>query len=241
MMPVNITVRTRADLQRVISSAGGGPHYIYILCKPDPTGAAGTPFYVGIGHGARLFSHEDQARDPMVTTAKVEAIRSIWKAGGEVVRLIDSVHPVEPWDREEELINRIGRLVDGTGPLTNAQSYSRSLKVEGVELRKYARDHALTGDVDATPPRFKLRDVRLMAGPREPRSSTSVLGKIFTVAKTNPGVTGEELVRLLQAVDFTGNKSAYTQGGRVSASWLAGYLEGAFFRADCQHLQEYSD
>jgi hypothetical protein len=34
------------------------------------------------------------------------------------VRTIDSVHAVEPWGREEELINSIGRRAEGAGPLT---------------------------------------------------------------------------------------------------------------------------
>ena len=138
-----------------------------------------------------------------------------------------------------ELINSIGRLADGTGPLTNAQTYAPSLKLNGIELRKYAADHEASGDANAIPAKFKLRHKRLMAGPREPLSRTSVFGKIYTVAQANPGVTGEQLISLLNAVDFTGNKSAYTQGGQVSASWLVGYIEGGYFRNDRQHLQDY--
>jgi len=84
-----------------------------------------------------------------------------------------------------------------------------------------------------------LRDVRLMAGPREPRSRKSVFGKIFSVLEENPGVTGEELVGLLLNVDFTSNESAYTQSGRVSSSWLVGYIEGGFFHKKCLHIQRF--
>ena len=139
------------------------------------------------------------------------------------------------------MINSIGRLAEGAGPLTNAQTYAPSLKLNGIELRKYAADHAASGDANAIPAKFKLRHTRLMAGPREPLSRTSVFGKIYTVAEANPGVTGEEFVGLLSAVDFTGNKSAYTQGGQVSASWLVGYIEGGYFRSDRQHLQDYQE
>ena len=233
-------IRDRADLARLIAASGGGPHYVYLLRMPDGEpkfGGLGTPFYVGIGQGARLFAHEEEAR----AGAKVETIRSIWAKGGEVVRTIDSVHAVEPWDREEELINSIGRLAEGAGPLTNAQTYAPSMKLNGIELRKYAADHAASGDANAIPAKFKLRHTRLMAGPREPLSRTSVFGKIYMVAEANPGVTGEELIGLLSAVDFTGNKSAYTQGGQVSASWLVGYIEGGYFRSDRQHLQDYQE
>ena len=138
-------ITDRADLIRLIATSGGGPHYVYLLRIPDGEtrfGGVGTPFYVGIGQGARLFAHEEEARDPARSGAKIETIRSIWDKGGEIVRTIESVHAVEPWDREEELINSIGRLADGAGPLTNAQTYAHSLKLNGVELRKYAADHA---------------------------------------------------------------------------------------------------
>lgn len=234
----------RADLARVIAASGVGPHYVYVLRMPDGEtkfGGLGTPFYVGIGCGARLFSHEEEARDPARSGAKVEAIRTIWSKGGEVVRTIDSVHAAEPWDREEQLINSIGRLAEGTGPLTNAQTYAPSLKLNGVELRKYAADYAASGNPNAILAKFKLRHTQLMAGPKEPRSRTSVFGKIYSVAEANPGVTGEELVMLLSAIDFTDNKSAYTQSGQVSSSWLVGYVEGGYFRNDRQHLQDYRE
>jgi len=235
-------VRDRADLEAIISEAGGGPHYVYTLRFPDGVechGGIGTPFYVGIGQGARVFAHEDEARDLTRSSAKTEAIRSIWKQGLEVIRTIDSVHDQQPWDREEELINEIGRRAEGCGPLTNDQTYSRSTKLNGVELRKYAADHIDSGDETAIPAKFKLRDVRLMTGPREPRTRKSVFGKIFSVLEENPGVTGEELVGLLLNVDFTSNESPYTQSGRVSSSWLVGYIEGGFFRKDRLHIQRY--
>ncbi|WP_161808752.1 GIY-YIG nuclease family protein [Tsuneonella troitsensis] len=198
----------------------------------------GTPFYVGIGQGLRLFSHEEEAKDPKRNSLKLETIRQVWSEGKEVIREIDGFHDVEPWDREEYLINEIGLVWSGTGPLTNAQVYASSAKKDGVELRKYADDHAL-GSVEEIPSRFKLADTKMMAGPQEPKSRTSVFGKIYTVAERNPGLTGRELVRALQNVDFTGNKSAYTQSGSVCAAWLVDYIEGAYFRNDRRHLQKY--
>ena len=68
----------RADLARLIAASGGGPHYVYLLRMPDGEpkfGGLGTPFYVGTGHGARLFAHEEEARDPARSGAKVETIR----------------------------------------------------------------------------------------------------------------------------------------------------------------------
>lgn len=236
------TVFDRENLARIITEADGGPHYVYVLRWPDGIachGGVGTPFYVGIGQNERLFAHEEEARDSSRSGPKVETIRAIWASGGEVVRTIDSVHAVEPWCREEALINAIGRRTDGTGPLTNAQVYAPSAKLDGIELRKYAADHLPRGDANAIPAKFKLRDVRLMAGPVEPKSRMSVFGKIYTVAEANPGVTGEELIELLRAVDFSANKSAYTQGGQVCSAWLVGYIEGGYYRRDRLHLQNY--
>jgi hypothetical protein len=234
-------VRTPGELREILERLGGGPHYVYVLRQPDNSGGLGTPFYVGIGQGNRIFSHEEEARDPSRSSAKIDAIRAIWATGREVVRTIDSVHTREPWDREEELINSIGRLSEGTGPLTNAQVYTRSQKVDGVELRKYATDYAATGDVNAIPPWYRLRNVRLMAGPRPPRSRKSVPGKIYAVIEKNPGVTGEELITLLQAIDFSENKSPYTQDGAVCASWLAGYIEGGYFKKARRDIQAFTD
>jgi hypothetical protein len=238
-----IEIRTPAELNALLQS-GRGPHYVYVLRQPDGVesfGAIGTPFYVGIGQRGRLFEHEKAARDGSEEGLKIDTIRSIWAAGHEVARTIDSFHEKEPWIREAELIHEIGRIAEGTGPLTNPQTYSRSHAVEGVELRKYAQEQLSAGGIDAIPPRFKLRNVRLMAGPNQPRSLTSVMGKVYSTARDNPGVTGEELVYLLAKLDFSSNKSAYTQSGQVCASWLCGYIGGAYFRSDKQHLSEYRE
>lgn len=236
-----VEIRTPAELSALLH-AGAGPHYVYVLRRPDGAesfGGTGTPFYVGIGQKNRLFEHEKAAKEGTEQGLKIDTIRSIWDVGQEVIRTIDSFHDKEPWIREAELIHKIGRLADGTGPLTNPQTYSPSHVVDGVELRKYAQEQLAAGGVDAIPPRFKLRSVRLEAGPRQPRSLSSVMGKVYSTARDNPGVTGEELVYLLAQLDFSSNKSAYTQSGKVSATWLCRYIEGAFFRSDKQHLAGY--
>jgi len=216
--------------------------YVYILRNPDGEeryGGTGTPFYVGIGQGNRMYAHEREARESSESNAKLDTIRSILNAGKKIIYDVESKHDHEPWGREEELIHKIGRLSDGTGPLTNAQTYSRSEKMDGVELRKYAEHHKSSGSLDAIPAKFKLRNTRLMAGPREPTSRASVFGKMYSVLESHPGITGEEFVRLLQTLDFSGNKSAYTQSGAVCTAWIVGYIEGGYFRSDRRHFQEY--
>ncbi len=236
-----MNIKSRTELDRELHAAGR-QHYVYILRQPDGEpcfGGLGTPFYVGIGQRGRLFEHEKAAREGSEIGKKIDAINAIWSKGGEVVRTIDSFHEREPWIREAELIHEIGRIEDGTGPLTNPQTYSASHVVEGVELRKYAADQLSAGGIHAIPTKFKLRNTRLREGPIQPRSAISVMGKLYLTAKANPGVTGEQLVYLLAQLDFSGNKSAYTQSGKVCASWLCGYIEGAYFRSDKLHLQEF--
>ena len=218
-------------------------HYVYVLRYPDNVpihGGLGTPFYVGIGQRNRLFSHEEAALRGE-QSEKADAIRAIVSAGKQVVRTIDSFHSIEPFLREAELIHEIGRKAEGKGPLLNAQTYAPSAKIDGVEARKYAAEQAAAGSFDAIPDKFKLRHIRLMAGPKEPKSRTSVMGKVYSAVESNPGITGEELLRLLQNEDFTDNKSAYTQSGQVCAAWLVGYIDGACFHPRARHIQPHND
>lgn len=71
---------------RALLQESGRTHYTYILRFPD-----GTPFYVGIGQGMRMFAHVEEARDPGRDGAKVAAIRSIWQAGEQVVHTLDQL------------------------------------------------------------------------------------------------------------------------------------------------------
>ena len=219
-------------------------HYVYVLRYPDNVpihGEWGTPFYVGIGQGNRLFSHEIAALLQGELSDKADAIRAITAAGKKVIRTIASFHTIEPFLEEAELIHLIGRKAERTGPLLNAQTYAPSSKMDGVEVRKYAEEQAAAGTFDAIPSNFRLRHVRLAPGPEIPKSRTSVMGKVFTAVEANPGITGEELLQVLQGEDFTGNKSPYTQSGKVCAAWLVGYIDGACFHPRARHIRTYGD
>jgi hypothetical protein len=238
-----VRIKTREDLETALRGRRE-KHYVYLLRYPDQVecyGGMGTPFYVGVGQRFRLFSHEEAALVGGEQSEKASAIRAIYNAGQRPVRTIDSFHDREPWIREAELIHEIGRKAEGKGPLLNAQTYAPSAKIADVEVRKYAAIQAAAGSVDAIPHNFKLRNVHLMAGPNQPKSLTSVMGKVYSVVLANPGVTGEELVYLLAKLDFSSNKSAYTQSGQVCAAWLCGYIEGAYFRRDKMHLQDFHE
>ncbi|SEQ52273.1 hypothetical protein SAMN05421693_1451 [Ectothiorhodospira magna] len=228
-----VLIKDREHLRQALAESRK-QHYTYILREPG-----GKPFYVGIGQGLRMFSHVEEAKDPERGGLKVEAIRNIWSQGGEVLHTIDGWHDNEPWVREAELIEAIGQIKHGTGPLTNAQDYSPSHVVAGVEVRKYKDVQG--EDVNGIPETFKLKDVRLMAGPREPKTRRSVFGKIYTALEENPGVTGSELVSILLRLDFSSNKSAYTQSGAVCAAWVCGYIEGGYFRSDTQYIQSWKN
>ena len=54
--------------------------YVYTLARPD-----GTVFYVGKGTKDRIDKHESKARS-LNRGPTPDAIRAIWKAGGEVVK-----------------------------------------------------------------------------------------------------------------------------------------------------------
>jgi hypothetical protein len=234
-----LEIKTRTDLEQLLS-ARPEKHYVYVLRYPDRVpsfGGVGTPFYVGIGQRFRLFEHEQAAIFGDDSSEKAQAIRKIYDAGKKPVRTIDSFHDAEPWIREAELIHEIGRKADGTGPLLNAQTYAPSAKIDGVEVRKYAAEQAAAGSFDALPEKFRLRRTRLVVGPETPKTRTSVMGKVYTAVEANPGITGEELVRLLQREDFTDNKSAYTQSGQVCAAWLVGYIDGACFHPRARIIQ----
>ena len=231
---MKIRISATADLLTALGSADG-PHYVYVLC--EPVDGTDRPFYVGIGQGQRIFAHEDEARESQANSKKLQKIREIWEKGEEVARYLDGFHQVEPWNREAELINEWGLLKDGTGILTNEQRYAKTGIQGSIVLRKYA-EHGNT-----LPPNFKSRNMRLLSGPRKPKGEVSVYGKIYAKLDESPGVTGEELVELLLSVDFSDNKSAYTQSGEVSLPWLAKYIDGGFYKKNLciQHFCDDQD
>ena len=79
--------------------------YVYVLARPN-----GKPFYVGKGHGRRIHDHEMEARSGH-RCHKCNAIRKIWKQGGEVQRYIvfTTDNEQEAYDYEEQMIALHGR------------------------------------------------------------------------------------------------------------------------------------
>ena len=235
-------IKSREEF-RSIMSRRKEKHYVYVLRKPDDKfsfGAIGTPFYVGLGQGERMYSHEKEAENNVAgNDRKLAEISNIVHSGKEVIYTIDSWHHKEPWTREADLIADIGCLYDRTGPLTNANSYRKSKVIDGIETRKYAPIYGGGREPGNYIRDFRLKRTNLMVGPRTPKTRKSVFGKMYTVLETNPGITGEEFVIQLMEVDFSGNKSAYTQSGRVSTEWLIGYIEGGYFRKGCLYFQEH--
>lgn len=203
-------------------SAHATGHYVYVLCYPSSSNNF-RPFYVGIGQGKRIFSHERDAKNSSLSSPKLRVIRDILARGDEVVRFLDGIFQEEPWQREQELITQFGLLKDGTGILFNEQRYSPSSLDNGVELRKYASDG------NDLPKNFIRKDTRLIVGLQKPKKSSSVYGIIYATLEKNPGVTGAELVELLLSLDFSKNKTVYAQSGQVSRPWLAKYIDGGFY------------
>lgn len=196
-------------------------HYVYVLKD-----SVGSPFYVGLGQGLRLFQHEDEAHDVANRSAKCERIRGIIHRGEEIDYEIDSFHDVTPWHREEELIQSISKVYQ----LTNAQSYAPATEIDGVVLRKYAHLYGDGADVSAIPPDFPYTNTRLAIGPNRPGPRAKVYGRIHAILAKNPGITGAALITQLHEVDWSDVKSAYAEGrSRVSGKWLADYVVGGFY------------
>ncbi len=215
-------------------------HYVYVLRWPDNIeshGAIGTPFYVGIGQRLRLFEHEKEANQSDRETEKLAVIRKIRQGGKEVVYTIDSWHDTDPYLREAELINIIGRIANGTGTLTNAQTYAHPVKIDGTEVSKYYERQRAAGRVDALPADFPYKDTCLKVGERKPLRENSVFGIIYKTLEDNPGITGQNLVEPLLQVDWSVCKTTrYTSSGKPCATWICDYVKGGFY-AKNQHIQ----
>lgn len=224
-------VTNSVQLQNHIRSIGKF-NYVYVLCYP-PLEDFVRPFYVGIGQGDRIFAHEKEIKVKPTESHKHNVIKDLHDIGLEVLKFIDGFYDFEPWNQEQSLIEQFGCLYNNTGILTNRNSYSPSMKEEEVELRKYAAEG------NQIPSNFLKKKIRLMVGPNKPNNSKSVYGKIYSILEKNPGVTGEELVYLLLETDFSGNKSAYTQTGKVSKPWLAKYIDGGFYKKNLC-IQEFT-
>jgi len=210
----------RAEMQSLIAE-NSARHYVYLLCEPD-----GTPFYVGLGQGSRLFAHEEEATDASNTSAKCAKIRELLSAGKEIRYEIDSWHDSTPWDREAELIAQL----DSTVQLTNAQRYAPSAERGGAVLRKYADAYPDGEDVRAIPADFPYSGTKLTVGPRRPGPRAKVYGRIYAVLEANPGITGAQLIERLHEVDWSDVKSIYAEGRSVvSGKWLADYIKGGFY------------
>jgi DNA-binding MarR family transcriptional regulator len=115
-------MKTLKEIKLEISQ-GAKAYYIYLLYKPD-----GTPFYVGKGKKRRIDAHESEARRFIngkswkgINKFKLKTIKKIWDDGGEVFYAIDSWHDelISAGDREENLVNTIGKRIYGEGTLTN--------------------------------------------------------------------------------------------------------------------------
>jgi len=90
-------------------------HYTYLLCRQN-----GIPFYAGKGQGLRVFCHLRDALNTIEKTHKLNVIRKIKKANGQLGYWIEKHATHEgAIKREIELIRSIGRYDLGKGPLTN--------------------------------------------------------------------------------------------------------------------------
>jgi hypothetical protein len=90
--------------------------YVYALLRSDDE-----PFYVGKGLGKRIFSHEAEARNTTLRTHKLNVIRAIIGAGGQIRYALPHFceDEAEAHKIEVQLISSIGRHDLRKGPLAN--------------------------------------------------------------------------------------------------------------------------
>lgn len=151
------------------------PYYVYILSKPD-----GTPFYVGLGCGRRVFKHEWDARKSGKNVHRLNIIRQIRAAGGEVGKAIDSWHDdlKSASDREIALIASIGRQDLGTGPLVNQTSGGNFTWKLGPAGRKAASRRTKQHFTDPLRREKQRQAIRQYFQAPEARAKASEAGKL---------------------------------------------------------------
>lgn len=100
--------------------------YIYIYLDPRKQGNYNysefnfdyEPFYVGKGSGYRYLRHlTDKSRN----SHKINRIKNIIQEGYTpiIIKLFENLEESESYKKEFEIIQKIGRRIDKTGPLTN--------------------------------------------------------------------------------------------------------------------------
>jgi hypothetical protein len=116
---LNAKIYAKHEIRPVLASMGQSS-YVYVLWEFLPDGLI--PFYVGMGKQFRALSHEMVYSDADWTNKeKRDIIGRIAERGEEVLYSLacESVSPSDAYQEERRLIAFVGRLRDGTGPLTN--------------------------------------------------------------------------------------------------------------------------
>ena len=105
-------------------------YYVYVYLDPRKLGTFDyaadlkfgyEPFYVGKGKGARSISHLRLKR--YNNPSKVSRIEELVQLGYEltdfIIKIKEGLYEKDAFEVEQKTITSIGRLCDGTGPLTN--------------------------------------------------------------------------------------------------------------------------
>ena len=107
-------------------------YYVYILkCK-------NTPFYIGKGCGARMYSHYTNAKNSNRTSPVLDKIRKMIKNEEKIQyeKVFESDDSSEALNKEIELISLLGRRNLGSGPLLNLTGGG-----EGVKDYQWTESH----------------------------------------------------------------------------------------------------
>lgn len=109
-------------------------YYVYLLIDPRNN----KPFYVGYGHGNRMYEHVQEAKRSKHRNLKLNKIRKIQSEGHDIIynKILENISALEAKNKEIELIKHYGRFDLGTGILCNHTNGGDGV----IELSKEIRE-----------------------------------------------------------------------------------------------------
>lgn len=118
--------------------------YVYGLYDPRTN----QPFYIGKGKGARMFMHLREAKLPpenQTNKLKCAIINNIMQVGFKpiITKINLNLSEEEALNQEIILIKQIGRLIDGTGPLSNLTKGGETGSGHPEPIKCYSLDGSL--------------------------------------------------------------------------------------------------
>lgn len=118
--------------------------YVYQLIDPRTN----KPFYIGKGTGNRMYRHINEAhgcRDNWTNKIKCQIINSIENSGRTVIieKIQENLSEDDAYNTEIALISQYGKIIDGTGILSNIADGGQGKSGHGKSVQSYTITGAL--------------------------------------------------------------------------------------------------